>query len=96
MEFSPLLVWFGNLWLKVGGLGKEAEIIQGDIFDYDCSKADVIVLFLLQTTNQKIKEKLQKEIKPGARVVSRIFTFKDWPTIASDEKYHLSVYKKLG
>jgi len=96
VEFSPLLAWFGNFWLKIKGLSNDAKIVRGDIFNYDCSKADVVTLFLLQTTNQKIKEKLQKEIKPGARVVSRIFTFKDWPAIASDEKYHLSVYKKLG
>ena len=95
VEYSPLLAWFGNLWLKSKGLDKEAKIVRGDIFNYDCSKADVVTLFLLQTTNQKIKEKLQNELKPGARIVSRIFTFNDWQPIAKDEQYHLSAYKKL-
>ncbi len=94
VERSPLLVFFGNVWLQFAGFGKSAKMVRQNIFNYDCSDADVVVVFLLQTTNQQIKEKLLKELKPGARVVSRIFKFDNWPVEKYDQEYNLSVYRK--
>src|SRR5262245_31030195 len=47
-------------------------IRQGDIFELDLSKADVITLYLLPQLNVKLIPQLEK-LKPGCRIVSHDF-----------------------
>jgi len=51
---------------------------QGDLFNFDFSKADVLTLYLLPDVNLKLKPKILAEMKPGSRVVSHAFTMGDW------------------
>lgn len=45
-----------------------------NLFDEDLSQADVIYVFGMQgTLADKVKQKFQKQLKPGARVVSYVF-----------------------
>ena len=94
VERSIVLVFLGNFWLLLSGLKNSAKMVRQNMFQYDCSGADVVIVFLLQTTNQQIKEKLLKELKSGSRVVSRIFKFNNWPVTQYDKEYNLSLYKK--
>jgi SAM-dependent methyltransferase len=50
-------------------------IKQGDIFELDLSKADVITLYLLPQLNVKLIPQLEK-LKPGCRIVSHDFDMK--------------------
>lgn len=49
-----------------------------DLLKADLSEATVVTLFLTSSANEKIKPKLEAELKHGARIVSHEFTFKDW------------------
>lgn len=51
---------------------------EGDLFDFDFSKADVLTLYLLPDVNLKLMPKIQSEMKPGSRVVSHAFDMGDW------------------
>ena len=51
---------------------------QGDLFNFDFSKADVLTIYLLPDVNLKLKPKILAEMKPGSRVVSHAFTMGDW------------------
>ena len=73
VELSPLRVAYSKLWLKFLRL-KNAHIIKEDIFKVDLSRATVVSLYLLQETNDKLVEKLKRELKPKARVISIAFT----------------------
>jgi hypothetical protein len=53
----------------------------------------VIFTFLLQDTNERLKDKLRRELRPGTRIVSNIFTFSGLPLVAADEELHLYLYK---
>jgi ubiquinone/menaquinone biosynthesis C-methylase UbiE len=59
-------------------LGHSARIIQSDFFNIDLSHADVVTLYLLTAVNSMIKPKLERELKPGARVVSHDFQIHGW------------------
>ena len=50
-----------------------------DLFDADISEATVVTLYLLHTLNLKLRPKLWKELKPGARIVSYNFDMGYWP-----------------
>jgi len=49
------------------------RVIEGDLFDIDISSADLITLYLYPSMMEKLRIKLDKELKPGTRVVSLIY-----------------------
>ncbi|MEJ2242041.1 MAG: class I SAM-dependent methyltransferase [Candidatus Bathyarchaeota archaeon] len=60
------------------------QIIQRDIFDVDLSSADVVFLYLTTSANERIKPKLESELKSGARVVSHDYEILGWEPINVD------------
>jgi ribosomal protein L11 methylase PrmA len=60
------------------GVGERVRIIQGDLFETNISEATVVTLYLLPSLNQKLIPKLNKELKPGTRIVSHAFDMGDW------------------
>jgi protein-L-isoaspartate O-methyltransferase len=64
--------------IKSLGLDKRARILHGDIMEQDYSSADLITVYLLPTSNEKVRPVLEKQLKPGARVVAHDFEFSAW------------------
>jgi SAM-dependent methyltransferase len=60
---------------KVTGLTRFAV---GDVFEFDFSPATVVTMYLLPGVNLKLRPRLQKELSPGARIVSHDFDMGDW------------------
>jgi protein-L-isoaspartate O-methyltransferase len=60
------------------GLDKSARIIHGDILQQDYSSADLITVYLLPASNDKVRPLLERQLKKGARVVAHDFEFSDW------------------
>src|SRR5579859_8127722 len=59
-------------------LQKTARIIHGDILQQDYSSADLITVYLLPISNDKVRPVLEKQLKKGTRIVAHDFEFKDW------------------
>lgn len=59
-------------------LGEKTQIIQKDIFNVNLSTANVVFLYLTTSANEKIKSKLEAELKAGARVVSHDYEILGW------------------
>ena len=59
-------------------LNEKTRIIQKDIFNVNLSSANVVFLYLTTSANEKIKPKLEAELKPGARVVSHDYEILGW------------------
>ena len=53
-------------------------IVNGDLFQMDLSSADVIFLYLTTSANEKIRPKLESELKRGVRVVSHDYEVVGW------------------
>jgi protein-L-isoaspartate O-methyltransferase len=66
------------------GIDKKARIIRGDITKQDYSPANLLTVYLLPSSNDKIKPMLEKQLKKGTRIVSHDFMFRDW-TAAKEE-----------
>ncbi len=67
--------------VKVDGLEGRVKVINGDFFQVDISEASVVTLYLLTSVNEKLKPKLERELKAGARVVSHDFEVPGWKPI---------------
>jgi hypothetical protein len=59
-------------------LAEKTKILQRDIFDVDLSSANVVFLYLTTSANERIKPKLESELKPGTRVVSHDYEILGW------------------
>jgi tRNA A58 N-methylase Trm61 len=66
------------------GLEDRVKIVQGDMFKIDLSQADVVTLYLTTSANDKVKPKLEAELKPGARVVSHDYEVLGWRPVKID------------
>lgn len=71
---------------KISDLGLEGrvKIVHGDMFKVDISQANVITLYLTTSANDKVKPKLEAELKPGTRVVSHDYEILGWRPIKVD------------
>ena len=88
---------FRYLWslsaVALLGLRKRVRIIRGNLFEIDLSEADVVFSYLLQNTNDRLKDKLRKELHPGTRIVSNTFTFSGLPLVRCDDELKLFLYR---
>jgi SAM-dependent methyltransferase len=78
IEIDPFRYLFSWLLILLSGQRKRVTVRYGNFFAHTISEATVITLFLFQPTNNRLREKLKEELKPGTRVVSYIWTFDDW------------------
>lgn len=59
-------------------------IVNGDIFRVDLTSADVIFLYLTTSANEKIRPKLDTELKKGVRIVSHDYEIVGWKPVKTD------------
>jgi len=70
IDIQPNLVKLATENAAKAGVGDRVHFIAGDLFEADLSKADIITVYLLPSIMDKLVPKLQKELKPGTRIVS--------------------------
>lgn len=79
-ELNPLLVWVGRRGIRRAEVTRSARIYQRSIWQADCRRADIVVVFGLDRYGfmERLEAKLRAELPIGARVVSNAFRFPDW------------------
>lgn len=60
------------------GLSNRVTIVNGDMFGVNLTSADVVFLYLTTSANEKIKAKMETELKKGARIVSHDYEIVGW------------------
>ncbi len=85
MELS--LLQFFAAWVR-GTLARvpHTSFVFGDAFSVDVSKVDAVYLFLMPDTYQKIRPKLEAELRPGTRVVTYVWPIPGWEPKTVDTK----------
>jgi precorrin-6B methylase 2 len=68
-------------------LEKKVQIVHGNLFEYPLKEANVVTLYLLTSVNEKLRSKLEKELRPGSRVVSHDFEIPGWVPTKVEEIY---------
>lgn len=67
--------------VKAMGLDDKIQVIHGNALHADLSSADVVTLYLLTSSNDRLKPALAK-MHAGARVVSHDYEIRGWKPIA--------------
>jgi predicted RNA methylase len=63
------------------GLADRVTIVNGDMFNVNLTSADVVFLYLTTSANEKIRPKLETELKEGVRVVSHDYEIVGWKPV---------------
>jgi precorrin-6B methylase 2 len=71
--------------IKELGLASRAKILHGDMFKADIHPATVVTLYLLTSVNLEIRPMLEKQLRPGTRVVSHDFMMGGWKAEKTEE-----------
>jgi cyclopropane fatty-acyl-phospholipid synthase-like methyltransferase len=78
VDLNPQRIEEANENAEAAGVTDKVTFIQGDLFEFDFSKANVLTLYLLPSVNLELMPKVKRELKPGSRVVSHDFDMGDW------------------
>jgi hypothetical protein len=78
IEIQPDLVRLSQEAARRQGIADRATFVRQDLFRTDVSKATVITLYLLPETVNMLAPKLQKELRPGTRVLSHDYPLAGW------------------
>jgi SAM-dependent methyltransferase len=78
VDINPVRIREARQNAKKAGLENQLVFVEGNIFETDISKANVITMYLLNSVNLKLRPTLLKSLKPGSRVVSHDFDMNEW------------------
>ncbi|NHJ06193.1 MAG: SAM-dependent methyltransferase [Candidatus Heimdallarchaeota archaeon] len=88
---------FRYLWcqflITVLCLRRKVKVVYGDFFKKNISDANVVFCYLLQSTNDRLEEKLIKELQPNTRVISNTFMFHGLPLDETEGISGIYVYR---
>ena len=92
VEIGP--VQCALIWLRVvaSGLGNKIQIRWGNFFKLNLGEADVIYVYATSTEVAKLAPYLEKQMKPGSRVVSISADFPKWGPSTFDDHDLIFVY----
>jgi SAM-dependent methyltransferase len=78
LEIDPTLVAQSTERARRLGLADRLDFRQQDLFEADLTPATVVTLYLSPDLNRRLRPKLLRELRPGARIVSHGFDMGDW------------------
>jgi tRNA A58 N-methylase Trm61 len=79
--------------IKRLNLEARVKMIHDDFFNVDLGPADVVTLYLTTSGNERLRPKLERELKKGARVISHDFKIGSWkPSVVYSELLGHTIY----
>jgi len=98
VEMRDDLVERARSEIKKLNLERKARMIHGDLFNVDLKEADAVTLYLTTSGNERLRPKLELELKRGAKVISHDFKIGNWkPSLVYNELLGHTIYAyKIG
>jgi cyclopropane fatty-acyl-phospholipid synthase-like methyltransferase len=93
IELREDLVERARTEIKRLNLEDKVKVIHGNFFDVPVTDANVVTLYLTSSANERLRPKLEAELKPGSRVISHDFKVPGWkPSAVYDELLGHTIY----
>ena len=77
VEYNPDMVELSTKNAAEAGVADKATFVEGDMYQADISKANVLALFLLPSNMLQLRQKFL-DLRPGSRIVSNTFGIEGW------------------
>jgi cyclopropane fatty-acyl-phospholipid synthase-like methyltransferase len=94
IEAGPVQCVISRVNALRNGVSSKVRIEAGDFYKSNLRDADIVFAYLTSGHGNRLQEKLKKELKPGARVVTVSFNMPDWDVEIFDREQLFYVYKK--
>ena len=78
IDIDPQRIAEANANAERAGVQHLVQFIQQDAMTVDVSEATVVTLYLLSSSNLKLRPLLTSQLAPGSRIVSHAFSMGDW------------------
>ena len=78
IDFDPERIAEANANAERAGVQDIVTFIEQDAMQADVSEATVVTLYLLSSSNRKLRPILTRQLRPGSRIVSHAFRMGDW------------------
>jgi len=78
VEIDPFLAEVARAYARIHGVGDRVEIREEDFYETDLSEATVVYLYLYASINERLRPRLEEQLRPGARVVTVDFPVPGW------------------
>jgi SAM-dependent methyltransferase len=94
VDIDPELIRKARANAVTAGVADRVTFVEEDLFTADISQATVVAIYLGPDVNLRLRPKLQRELRPGARIVSHDYDLGDWQpeqtaTVYFDNRDHL-------
>ena len=93
IEIGPIQCALIGLRVIASGLGNKVQIKLGNYFKADVKEADVVFIYATSRQMPRLASRLEKQMRPGSRVVSISADFPEWEPTDFDEAYLIFIYE---
>ena len=93
MEIGPVQRLLSRLAALYNGVSDRVRIEAWNFYKSDVRQADVVFIYATSTEVAKLASHLEKQMKPGSRVVSISADFPEWEPSGFDEERLIFVYE---
>ena len=76
ISLLPFFIAWGKILFS--GQIKNSKMIFRDFWHVDLSRADIIFVFLMPKIRERLKEKIEREMKPGSRIITYVWPMIGW------------------
>jgi SAM-dependent methyltransferase len=84
VDIDPQRIAEANANAKAAGVSHLVQFRLQDAMTTDVSQATVLTLYLLSSSNLKLRPILTRQLKPGTRIVAHNFAMGDWEAEKTD------------
>lgn len=88
-EINPALVRSSRRAIARAGLSKNVTVHWKSFWRADLSQYDTVVVYGIPYIMNKLSKKMERELKPGTKIVSNIYSFHRWKPVAKDGEVYL-------
>ncbi len=94
IEAGPVQCFISRVNALRNGVSSKVCIEAGNFYSSNLKDADIVFAYLTSGYRNRLQEKLKRELKPGARVVTVSFDLPDWEVEIFDREQLIYLYKK--
>lgn len=94
IEIGPVQWALGWLRVWLSGGRHVVRMRCGNFYRADVAEADVVFVYLTSSQTSRLAKKLERELRPGARVVSIAADFPEWQPSQVDRESVIFLYKR--
>lgn len=86
LDLDPKLIALAKANAQAAGVDALVDFRVENVLTADVSAATVVTLYLLSSSNERLRPMLRRQLRPGTRIVSHAFSMgRDWPADKVDQ-----------